>query len=101
MGLCIATPAAPAPAPQARTISVQEGSHDEQAKHITDSSKGKKDEENNNQSQVNPGTKMEGKAPLRQDEAFKKLQDYFDKTGKGINILKEFQADPDRFSKFQ
>ena len=50
---------------------------------------------------MNPGTKMEGKAPLRQDEAFKKLQDYFDKTGKGINILKEFQADPDRFSKFQ
>ena len=44
---------------------------------------------------------MEGKSPLRQDEAFKKLQDFFDKTGKDINILKEFQADPDRFTKYK
>lgn len=41
------------------------------------------------------------KVPLREDEAFKKLQDFFDKSGKDLNILEEFSKDPERFSKYQ
>ncbi|XP_013777447.1 glucose-6-phosphate isomerase [Limulus polyphemus] len=37
---------------------------------------------------------------LRDDPAFKKLQDYYDRNGSKINMLQLFNEDPDRFKKF-
>ncbi len=44
---------------------------------------------------------MDGRGPLTGDEAYKKLQDYYNKNGAGINIANLFASDPDRFSKFR
>lgn len=43
---------------------------------------------------------MDGKGPLREDAAFKKLQEYFNAHGKDININKLFKEDADRFNKY-
>ena len=44
---------------------------------------------------------MEGRGPLRSDEAFKALEAYFVKHGNNINIAELFTKDKDRFSKFR
>ena len=44
---------------------------------------------------------MDAKVPLRDDAAFKKLKEYFDKAGKDINILKLFKDDADRARKYK
>ncbi|KAG7177842.1 Glucose-6-phosphate isomerase-like 2 [Homarus americanus] len=44
--------------------------------------------------------KMEGKAFLTEESAYKALQDYYDANGSKINILKMFKEDPDRFNKY-
>ena len=44
---------------------------------------------------------MDAKVPLRDDAAFKKLKEYYDKAGKDINILKLFQDDADRFRNYR
>ena len=44
---------------------------------------------------------MEGRTPLKSDEAYKKLEAYFIDHGKSINIAELFQEDPERFSKFR
>ncbi|CAK1590935.1 unnamed protein product [Parnassius mnemosyne] len=43
---------------------------------------------------------MEPKINLKQDLAYKKLQDFFNSNAEKINILQLFQQDPDRFKKF-
>lgn len=44
---------------------------------------------------------MDGRAPLTQDPAYQKLQEYFDKNGASINIANMFGSDPDRFKNFR
>ncbi|XP_013137925.1 PREDICTED: glucose-6-phosphate isomerase [Papilio polytes] len=44
--------------------------------------------------------KMEPKINLKQDPAYKKLQEYFNANAEKINILQLFQQDVDRFKKF-
>ena len=44
---------------------------------------------------------MDAKVPLRDDSAFRKLKEYYDKAGKDINILKLFKEDADRARKFK
>ena len=44
---------------------------------------------------------MDAKVALRDDAAFKKLKEYYDKAGKDINILKLFREDADRARKFK
>ena len=44
---------------------------------------------------------MDAKVPLRDDAAFKKLKEYYEKSGKDINILKLFKEDADRARKFK
>lgn len=43
---------------------------------------------------------MEDKKSLRQEEAFKNLQAYYDTKGKALNISELFLNDPERFNKF-
>lgn len=43
---------------------------------------------------------MDGKTFLTEDEAFQKLQKYFQEKGKDLNIYQMFQQDPERFKKF-
>nr|AFN42993.1 glucose-6-phosphate isomerase [Tigriopus californicus] len=43
---------------------------------------------------------MEGKGALKQEEAFKNLQAYYDSQGKSLNISELFLNDPERFNKF-
>jgi len=43
---------------------------------------------------------LDGKAPLKETEAWKALQKYFDENKNSINIGSMFAQDPDRFSKF-
>ncbi|CAH2097532.1 unnamed protein product [Euphydryas editha] len=43
---------------------------------------------------------MEPKVNLKQDPAFKKLQEFYNANGAIINIPQLFQQDPDRFNKF-
>lgn len=43
---------------------------------------------------------MEPKVNLKQDPAFKKLQEFYDANGAKINIPQLFQQDPERFNKF-
>ncbi|CAH0403217.1 unnamed protein product [Chilo suppressalis] len=43
---------------------------------------------------------MEPKVNLKEDPAFKKLQEYYDANAGKINILQMFQQDADRFNKF-
>lgn len=43
---------------------------------------------------------MELKVNLKQDPAFKKLQEFYDANGVKINIPQLFQQDPERFNKF-
>ena len=43
---------------------------------------------------------MEGRGPLKSDEAYKALEAYFLANGSNINIAELFTQDPDRFSKF-
>jgi len=45
--------------------------------------------------------KMEGRGALTADEAFVKLQLYFNQHGKDISINQLFAQDPERFEKFQ
>ena len=54
---------------------------------------------NNNKAGIN--SDMDAKVPLRDDAAFKKLKEYFDKAGKDINILKLFKDDADRARKYK
>ncbi|XP_014368400.2 glucose-6-phosphate isomerase [Papilio machaon] len=44
--------------------------------------------------------KMEPKINLKQDPAYKKLQEYYNANAEKINILQLFQQDADRFKKF-
>lgn len=44
---------------------------------------------------------MEPKVNLKQDPAFKKLQEFYDANGAKINIPQLFQQDPERFNKFR
>lgn len=44
---------------------------------------------------------MEPKISLKQDPAYQKLQDYFNKNSEKINIQQLFQQDGDRFNKFR
>ncbi|XP_045455843.1 glucose-6-phosphate isomerase [Melitaea cinxia] len=44
--------------------------------------------------------KMEPKVNLKQDPAYKKLQEFYDVNGGKINIPQLFQQDPERFNKF-
>lgn len=45
--------------------------------------------------------KMEPKINLKQDPAYKKLQEYYNANAEKINILQLFQQDADRFKKFR
>ncbi len=44
---------------------------------------------------------MDGRGPLTGDGAYKKLQEFYDKTGKNIKIADEFKSDANRFSNFR
>lgn len=44
---------------------------------------------------------MEPKVNLKQDPAYKKLQEFYDVNGGKINIPQLFQHDPERFNKFR
>ena len=44
---------------------------------------------------------MDGKGPLTQDDAYKKLQELFNASGKSINLKELFAADKERFAKFR
>lgn len=44
---------------------------------------------------------MEGNVFLTQDDAFKKLEAYFQEKGKNLNIDKLFQSDSERFLKYR
>jgi len=44
---------------------------------------------------------MDGRGALTADEAFVKLQLYFNQHGKDISINQLFAQDPERFEKFQ
>ena len=56
---------------------------------------------NNKEAGIKDDIDMDAKAPLRDDAAFKKLKEYYDKAGKDINILKLFKEDADRARKFK
>ena len=56
---------------------------------------------NNNKEAGIKDDDMDAKVPLRDDAAFKKLKEYYDKAGKDINILKMFREDADRARKFK
>ena len=56
---------------------------------------------NNNKEAGGIKDDMDAKVPLRDDAAFKKLKEYYDKAGKDINILKLFKEDADRARKFK
>ncbi|XP_040584010.1 glucose-6-phosphate isomerase [Lepeophtheirus salmonis] len=43
---------------------------------------------------------MDGKGPLREDSAFKALQNYFDSNGNNLNIASLFKEDSERFNKY-
>uniref|UniRef100_A0A0K2UB18 Glucose-6-phosphate isomerase n=1 Tax=Lepeophtheirus salmonis TaxID=72036 RepID=A0A0K2UB18_LEPSM len=43
---------------------------------------------------------MDGKGPLREDSAFKALQNYFDSNGNSLNIASLFKEDSERFNKY-
>nr|ACO13160.1 Glucose-6-phosphate isomerase [Lepeophtheirus salmonis] len=44
---------------------------------------------------------MDGKGPLREDSAFKALQNYFDSNGNNLNIASLFKEDSERFNKYR
>lgn len=44
---------------------------------------------------------MEPKVNLKEDPAYKKLQEFYNANSEKINIQQLFQQDPDRFNKFR
>ena len=54
------------------------------------------------QSQPNHrAARMEGKAYLTEEAAYKNLKQYYDSNGSKLNILQMFKEDADRFKKYR